>query len=152
MKKVKYPAYGLWKVTTEGDCEGRSVRQLGTHEGYIDEIAFKLAKQCFYSLNFKLLDANEHKDMTPTGTKVHITLDIDSGTWDMTHDARVDHFRDILKDREVDVSPGMYYASVVLIDGASPEVQELRRREFIRNATIKKLTPEELEILDIKVT
>jgi len=31
---------GWWKVTTEGDCEGRSVRQCGTFYGHIAEIAF----------------------------------------------------------------------------------------------------------------
>ena len=26
-------AYGFWEVTTEGDCEGRSVSRLGIYEG-----------------------------------------------------------------------------------------------------------------------
>ena len=32
--------YGIWIVTTEGDCEGRSTRHLGVFQGYIDDIAF----------------------------------------------------------------------------------------------------------------
>lgn len=45
-------AYGTWKVTTEGDCEGRSIRDLGTYTGYLDEMAFALADKCCYSLQF----------------------------------------------------------------------------------------------------
>ena len=29
--------YGIWEVTTEGDCEGRTTRRLGVYSGYIDE-------------------------------------------------------------------------------------------------------------------
>ena len=39
-KKINAPydnPFGIWHVTTEGDCEGRSTRDLGIHEGYIDE-------------------------------------------------------------------------------------------------------------------
>lgn len=31
--------YGIWIVTTEGDCEGRSTRHLGVFQEYIDDIA-----------------------------------------------------------------------------------------------------------------
>ena len=43
MNRKKYTNYGTFKVTTEGDCEGKSTRDLGVHTGYIDEIAFALA-------------------------------------------------------------------------------------------------------------
>ena len=42
---------GYWKVTTEGDVEGHSTTQLGTHYGHIVEIALSL-KGC-YSLRFE---------------------------------------------------------------------------------------------------
>lgn len=44
--RQEYSNYGTFKVTTEGDCEGKSVRHLGTFTGYIDEIAFALADKC----------------------------------------------------------------------------------------------------------
>lgn len=53
--RQEYSNYGTFEVTTEGDCEGRSVRHLGTFTGYIDEIAFALADKCYYSLRFSLL-------------------------------------------------------------------------------------------------
>ena len=45
-------AYGLWQVTTEGDCEGRSIKDLGINEGFLDEIAFSLAGEACYGLRF----------------------------------------------------------------------------------------------------
>lgn len=36
---------GEWKVTTEGDCEGRMVKDLGVFKGHIVDIALKLAKR-----------------------------------------------------------------------------------------------------------
>lgn len=38
-KKPYDKAYGFWHVTTEGDCEGRSITDLGVFEGNIDTIA-----------------------------------------------------------------------------------------------------------------
>ena len=44
---------GLWHVTTEGDCEGRSVKDLGYHKGHIIDIAHKLSGENYYSLHFE---------------------------------------------------------------------------------------------------
>jgi hypothetical protein len=41
---------GLWRVTTEGDEEGRTVRSLGIHEGHLGEIMLALSPATFYSL------------------------------------------------------------------------------------------------------
>lgn len=67
-KKINAPydnPFGIWHVTTEGDCEGRSPRDLGFNEGYIDEIALALADKCFYSLYFVAINIHS-LDMTPT--------------------------------------------------------------------------------------
>lgn len=42
---------GYWHVTTDGECEGRTVTDLGTHYGHIVEIALSL-KCVGYSLHF----------------------------------------------------------------------------------------------------
>ena len=55
-EKSRHPytnPYGLWEVTTEGDCEGRSRKGLGVFEGYLDDIAFYLANKAYYTLEFK---------------------------------------------------------------------------------------------------
>ena len=47
---------GWWNVTTEGDVEGHTTKQLGIHYGHVAEIAFSL--ECTgYSLRFE--KANE---------------------------------------------------------------------------------------------
>ncbi|MFW5962414.1 MAG: hypothetical protein ACOCQR_02250 [bacterium] len=107
-ERYKNP-YGLWDVTTEGDVEGRSVRHLGTHEGYLDEIAFALADQCYYSLKFEL----KEKLKSSQNKKVEVSLSIESGTWD-DKEARINFFKEMLKDRPVKVSDGTTYASVAL--------------------------------------
>lgn len=44
---------GWWKVTTEGDCEGRSTDQLGMHYGHVVEIAMSLPSGPSYSYRFE---------------------------------------------------------------------------------------------------
>lgn len=81
MKKLnKHNPYGTWKVTTEGDCEGRSIKKLGTHTGYIDEIAFGLANKCAYSLDFDRVE-NDHVDLSPKSSEVNVRIEMhDKGT------------------------------------------------------------------------
>lgn len=56
-KKLSFmEPYGLWEVSTEGDCEGRSTRKLGIFKGNYQDIAFALADRCYYVLWFKKLD------------------------------------------------------------------------------------------------
>ena len=53
-KEKKLNIFGKWVVSTEDDQEGKSPhRQLGTHTGYIDEIALKLSGEVMYSIYFK---------------------------------------------------------------------------------------------------
>jgi hypothetical protein len=50
---AKLDPIGWWKVTTEGDCEGRSTDTLGTFYGHVAEIAFANRKKSSYSLRFE---------------------------------------------------------------------------------------------------
>ena len=132
---------GVWQVTTEGDCEGKSVRNLGVFSGRLDEIAFALSKKAMYSLTFKKLDLSVH---TPTEVRreVTIALDIDSGVWDMTASERVGTIREMLKDAEnIFVSEGSTYKSVTL---SREDAQE-----EIRRSALAKLTDEEKSALGL---
>lgn len=62
----------IWQVTTEGDCEGRSVKNLGYFVGGVDEIAMHLANQCSYSLRFNKIEVNKGGNLEPTGTQVEV--------------------------------------------------------------------------------
>lgn len=103
---------GTWKVTTEGDCEGRTTRDLGIYEGYIDDIALSLANQCYYSLHFTR--SNVKKASIYNKGKVNVTLDIKSHTWDMSPEDRVETMKELFKDRNVEIEAGNSYASFVI--------------------------------------
>lgn len=65
----------LWQVTTEGDCEGRSTRNLGIYRGNWYDIALHLADKCCYSLNFKLIDESKFTlPKTYTRDKVDVSF------------------------------------------------------------------------------
>lgn len=107
--------YGLWIVSTEGDVEGRTTRQLGSYEGYLDEIAQRLASEAYYSLTFRKAKELPYKDDPKEYPKsVSVTLDIGSGSWDWDRKDRAATVADLLKDRPVMVTEGQYFASVIL--------------------------------------
>jgi hypothetical protein len=102
--------YGVWEVTTEGDDDGRTIKNLGIHCGYVDEIALMLSSACFYSLKFSRVTYTKSN----VGSSVSVVLDIESGTWDLSKEDRVDWFKKFFAERDVDVEPGDYFASVVV--------------------------------------
>jgi hypothetical protein len=146
-KPVEFNAYGTWNVTTEGDVEGRTTRQLGTHTGFIDDIAFKLADQAYYGLRFDPVDPTKIEKTPRTRTRVQVSLDIGSGTWDMDGPARVAYFKKMLAGRDTLVGLGQYYACVELIDGKTPEAQERARRAAVAAGALAKLSKDEIDAL-----
>jgi hypothetical protein len=112
---ISYPVYGTWEVTTEGDCEGRTTARLGTHTGFIDEIALTLGAKAYYKLRFKLLADKPIADPKPILVEsVSVSLFIDSGTWDMSQAERAETMRKVFKDRPVVIEESPYYASFVI--------------------------------------
>lgn len=141
-----WPSLALWHVTTEGDCEGRTTRDLGVHFGQLDDIAFALSGSSCYKLQFDLVDPKDWARNSPK-TEVFVGLGIESKTWDLRGEALADYFRRMLDGRDVAVQIGNYHASVKLVRDADPECQEMARRDALRAAALAKLTPEELEAL-----
>ncbi|AMO25932.1 hypothetical protein Blue_109 [Bacillus phage Deep Blue] len=83
-ESLKYPLpfdpLGVWKVTTEGDCEGRSTRNLGTYEGHVLDIAKQLAGQAYYQLDFRRVTPKK-VDSSPVSTKQEVNFRVaDHGT------------------------------------------------------------------------
>ncbi len=136
-------AYGMWEVTTEGDCEGKSVRRLGVYKGYIDEIAFALADQCYYSLEFAPFDFSEIPVPKSVRDRVNINFDIGSGTWDMSADARKEFFSAVLSDRKVAVGEGSSYAAVTLYRSESDMIENKKK------AALNKLSEEDKVLLGL---
>lgn len=142
-------SYGLWHVTTEGDCEGRSIRDLGVHEGHLDDIAFALADQVGYGLRFSAVDSTAWVARAPR-TEVHVSLDPASKTWGMKGHERRNHLSHMLSGRDVTVEESDYYASTKLVSGKTPEGREKAKREAARKAALAKLSAEDRQALGLE--
>lgn len=119
---------GLWEITTEGDCEGRSVRRLGIHEGNLVELAARFSNKNYYSLHFTAVSPTDEDDfpkILPKGG-VSVTMDIKSETWDLSPAERALVAQEILNRngyQDARAEQGRYYASFVLksTDDTTPE-------------------------------
>lgn len=142
-ERVGYTNYGTYKVTTEGDCEGKSVRDLGTYTGYIDEIAFALADKCYYKLCFHKVEPQK-LDMTPKRDTVEISLDIDSGTWDLdvSNKEALNYFKRFFSDRDVEVVSAGGYGSCKITTHKETIIEK-------RKKILNKLSNEEKKILGL---
>lgn len=147
--RKEYPVYGRWKVTTEGDCEGRTVTQLGYWDGYVDEIALHLAEKAYYGLKFTFVDP-QPKQLVPTMPEVHVQFDIESGTWDMKREHRVLEMKKLFKDRPVFIDKSNYYASFKIKSKeniSQEDIEKARAKEKL----IKTLSQREIDLLGIEV-
>lgn len=108
---------GEWHVTTEGDEEGRSTKDLGTHYGHVVDIALRLAGHAFYSLRFAPPAPAKHIENRPSHV-AHIALGIDTGTWDYDGHTRAKALNAFLHKQLADapfaVEESNYYASVLV--------------------------------------
>ena len=143
---------GLWTVTTEGDCEGRTVKQLGTFIGHFDDVALHLADQAYYGLRMKYTTQKE-QTLRKTGSEVEVSFDIETGTWDIGTYPRAEIVRIWLKNNdrtEVAVKEGKYYACVKLL-GARTSAERKKLADAIdREKLLNKLTDREKELLGVK--
>lgn len=142
MKVTEYSVYGTFQVTTEGDCEGRTTRDLGIYTGYIDEIAFALADKCYYKLCFTKVEPKKIS-MIPKRDKVEISLDINSGIWDLNNTGAMSYFKELFRERDVEVISVNGYGSCTLT--THKETIEEKRQKVLA-----KLSEEEKEVLGLK--
>lgn len=120
--------YGTFRVTTEGDCEGRTTKDLGVFTGFIDEIAFHLANKVFYQLIFQRIEIQTQ--LPPTDDSVSISI---------YPEMSLAEVKKMFKDREVDVELGQYYKSFKI----TKPLSEIEKKEIVRKKALKKLTEEE---------
>ncbi len=142
MKNGYDDIYGTWDVTTEGDCEGRSTKDLGRFIGYVDEIALRLASKAYYGLCFKKVTPDKKEDHIPTDVSVNVLFSIDSGTWDtIKKDGGIHEIKEAFKDRPVVISESSYHASftISLKDSES----------FLKAQALSKLSEKEKAILGL---
>lgn len=124
--KMPSSPVGWWHVTTEGDEEGKSIRDLGCWQGHIADIARMLADKCYYVLRFEELAAPPFIDETKgkISGEVEISLGCKTGTWNLPHDLRAEIIGDFLKQEQgkvrYDCTSNGGYSGVVLKYDASP--------------------------------
>ncbi|AHJ87186.1 hypothetical protein BCP8-2_148 [Bacillus phage BCP8-2] len=115
-KPIPFDPEGVWEVTTEGDCEGRSIRRLGTYEGHILDIVRQLAGQAYYQLTFERAKPATLAAKLPKGTRrsvqFHVTGErekLPSGDSNAQFRALAQHLR-----RGETLKEGNYYNAVEL--------------------------------------
>lgn len=147
-------AFGIWHVTTEGDCEGRTTTDLGVHEGYLDQVAFDLAGEAMYTLEFNPPGPKDFMSKIPSlVSQVRVSLGHRFKLYSMAALGRTAFFAELLKDRPVQVQQSSYYNAVELHRTISPETRARARElelRFKREAALAKLTPEERAILGVR--
>ena len=122
LAKEYHNSHGTWTVTTEGDCEGRTTRHLGTYIGHIDDIARALAHRTVYGLSFT------HSKTLPPVTQetfrksVDISFDYTGMSGDISREMRAAILQQVLDGRPVTVSPSTSYNSITLeFDGGEAQ-------------------------------
>ena len=134
--------YGLWEVSTEGDCEGRSVRKLGIFRGNYQDIAFALADKCYYVLHFKRLDENEF-NLPKARTRKVVELGFKDAL-DVNHKDMAKEVGAVLADEtDIIVEPGRWNGCVKLTSTSKDECLRSKAMEKIRNT----LSEEEMKAL-----
>lgn len=141
---------GTWKVTTEGDCEGRSVQDLGIFTGYVDEIALALADRCYYSLEFTAIEPTTVPlQQNSVAKEVHVHFNVSSNTWGLKSPERAAIATQVFKDRPVRIGESCYYASFKIIRGKTETESKQEIDHIKRRAALAKLTAEEKAILGL---
>lgn len=136
--------YGFWHVTTSGDCEGRTTRDLGVHEGWVDDIAFAFAHKAMYDLTFERVNPVDWSmnNENPKADEVHVRFNIDSGTWDLKGDDLVDWAANVFKDRPCHVLRSNYFSAFALSKTGKTVKEE-------KEVALSKLTHREKKILNL---
>jgi len=152
--------FGVWKVSTEGDEEGRTTKELGVYVGYLDFIAYFLYGEALYKLKFKKLKDTPlvqplERRVNITGlVEVHVQLDIESDTWgslDYEKESRLLFFKSMLQSRRhVKVEPSNYYSCVKLIINpaktiSNKEMYKMNTKRIL-NLTQHEATPEQEKV------
>lgn len=112
---------GMWKVITEGDCEGKSVKDLGIHKGHVSDIAHKLSGYSMYKLHFSPINIEKENIEECKINSTHIQLDISSNTWtgSVTSEERQKMVQEFLEREKSEVNfcvkESHYYSSTQLI-------------------------------------
>lgn len=125
-----FNTFGTFTVTTEGDCEGRTIKNLGTHTGFIDVIAFALSDKCYYSLYFSPVDP-----AAPLVDKGAASVNISMSAIGVGENRHKNAYF-AFAGRPVTVKESNFYGAVTLTRKVSPEMEA----QLARGAALAKLS------------
>ena len=134
---------GIWEVSTEADCEGRSTRRIGIFKGHYADIALALADQCCYTLWFRRID--ESKMVLPkiqTRDEVDIAFDDSIGIESSTMRIALSP---ILEKDNIVVRCGHYNGHINVSRAETEEMKRTKAMEKLKGV----LTPEEMQMLGL---
>ena len=142
--------YGVWKVSTEDDIDGRSMRNLGVYEGFVDEIALYLADKSVYELQFEAvvptkIDAKTHP---ATRNQVNVMFGFDSRLSSLPHNERTARMRHVFSKRPCVIEDSTNYGCISIRAKQSLSEEELEHRRKVRSI-LEKLSDDDLDILGI---
>lgn len=137
---------GRWEVTTEGDEEGRTTRHLGTHDGYVDEIALHFADKQGYALRFER--RAEAINFEPTRANVIVSFGYDAGLDSLQSQQRANFVADVFQDRPVRISQANIYGAVQIVAGKTQREHEAIVKMAVVGRVLSKLSPEDVAILE----
>lgn len=118
-------AVGWWKITTEGDCEGKTTRDVAIAFGHLGDLALKYANKAMYGLHFEPAVA-----LTEDAAEVaNVQLAIGSGTWTKNNDAAVMQAISKWLGPGYSVGPCNYYCSYTIEREEIPPTTQCPRCE-----------------------
>ncbi|MET3209712.1 UNVERIFIED_CONTAM: hypothetical protein ABIC26_002659 [Paenibacillus sp. PvR008] len=74
MEQEHFDVHGIWKFSTEGDCEGRSSKDLGTYKGSLFDGIKKYGDRSYYSLSCERIGFLGVEDSKPSKRTVHFSV------------------------------------------------------------------------------
>lgn len=113
MTPIAFDPEGTWKVTTEGDCEGRSINHIGTYKGNILDIVKDLSARAYYKLTVSRVVDSELSTQRSAYKEVSFNINWEKGI--ELHNKK-DHLRALtqhLRDGET-LEESNYHGSVLL--------------------------------------
>lgn len=110
IKRRQHSPEGVWEITTEGDCEGRSITRIGAFKGHFGDLALKHAKAAMYSLDLKKSKEDPIVDNSAEQASVTVPYEI-SGSNDKAVQVRV---MQLWLGPDWIVEPHNYYRTVLI--------------------------------------
>lgn len=123
----------VWHVTTEADCEGRTIKDFGYLKGNLIELAKQLSGLSYYSLSFREFKLAQ-VPANNVRKEVHINVDM------MEKETLISKLK---AEGYIEVVPSNYYKAVKF-QISEDEVNAMKRQN-----ALSKLTEEERKLLGL---